>query len=140
MTDYDSSSYSNVDPAIIVFSLVFGLVLYAIFAFLLGKIFVKAGVESWKAWVPVYNQWAFLEIGGQKGWIVLLSLLSPIPLLGFIASLIVAVYSCIAAYNIGQGMGKDGLWVVLYIFLPVIWLAVFALDSSRYLGTYTPQR
>jgi hypothetical protein len=31
------------------------------------KLFKKANVAAWKAWVPFVNIWTFLQLGGQKG-------------------------------------------------------------------------
>ncbi|MDQ1550284.1 MAG: hypothetical protein QOD27_1942, partial [Microbacteriaceae bacterium] len=39
---------------------------------------------------------------------------------------------CIAAYNIGIAFAKESAWVVLYIFLPWLWLAIIGFDSSRW--------
>ena len=56
---------------------VFGAIAsYIINSFLLSRIFKKAGVKSWKAWIPVYNTWRLLELGGQYGWWVLLPLVA----------------------------------------------------------------
>ena len=142
-----SSSYSSGDTAatfaILGFALVFTLVIYVIFSFLLGKLFKKAGIEAWKAWVPIYNQWVFLELGGQKGWIALLSLANVIPLVGWIGAIVTLVYSCIAALKIGRGFGKEDWWVVLYIFASPIWVGIIAFDDSKWQGleaTRNPQQ
>lgn len=50
---------------------------------LLGKIFKKAGVEAWKAWVPGYNSYILLELGGQSGWWTLAMF---VPLVNIVAS------------------------------------------------------
>ena len=50
-----------------VFALIGALIGYVINSFLLSRIFKKAGVEQWKAWVPIYNVWIMLELGNQKG-------------------------------------------------------------------------
>ncbi|MCL2451463.1 hypothetical protein FWD20_01085 [Candidatus Saccharibacteria bacterium] len=49
------------------------LLLYVLTAFLLARLFRKAGVPTWKAWVPLYNLWKFFQIGGRVGvWSLLL--------------------------------------------------------------------
>lgn len=127
MDSYDSS----VDSAMIVLMVVIGALvylailggIYALFAWILSRVFARAGVPKWKAWVPVYNNWTFLELGRQPGW---LSVLAFLP----IANIVSAVFMCIAAYKVGIGFGKSGAWVVLYIFLPVIWLIIVAFEST----------
>ena len=101
------------------------IIAYVLHAFLLGRIFKKAGVPQWIAWVPFYNTWKLLELGGQQGfW----SILTIIPFVNYAA----AVFIFIAMYRIGLKFGKDGAWVVLAIFLPTIWMAILAFDGSKW--------
>lgn len=136
----DSSLYSN-DPSTIGasgdmssgFFMALGflaILSYVVSALFMGLMFKKAGIPAWKAWVPVYNSWTFLEMGGQKGWISLLLLLGWIPLLGLIPVIVAAVYLCIAAYRIGLNFGKEGWFVVIYIFFTLVWLIWLAVDKT----------
>ena len=112
---------------VMLFALVFGVAMYIIFALLMGRIFKKAGVESWKAWVPVYNNWVLLELGGQQGFWAVLAL---VPVVNIVA----AIFIYIAMHNIGLKLGKEGAFVLLAIFLPVVWLIWLAVDSSTWKG------
>ncbi len=103
------------------------VVSYVVFALLLGRIFKKAGVPSWKAWVPIYNSWILLELGDQKGYWAVLSL---IPVVNIVA----AVFMFIAMYNIGLKLGKSGAFILLAIFLPLVWLVWLAVDGSKWKG------
>lgn len=98
---------------------------YVLTSWLWSKVFTKMGIEGWKAWVPVYNSWTFVEAAGFPGWWVLV---------GFIPGVNIAlvVLLAIAAYRVGLGFGKSGVWVLLYIFLPIVWFAVLGFDSSRW--------
>ena len=109
------------------FAIIGGLIGYVIHALLLGRIFKKAGIEQWKAWVPVYNAWVMLEMGEQKGWWALLML---IPFVNVVA----LVFFIIAEYNIGLKFGKEGVFVLLAIFLPIVWLIWLAFDKSTWNG------
>lgn len=114
--------------ALLAFGFIYILILagvYVLFSWLLSRVFRKAGIPSWKAWVPVYNQWVFLELGGQPGWLALLIVVPG-------AGIVTAVFACIAAYNIGLAFAKEGAWVVMYIFLPWLWVAIVGLDSARW--------
>lgn len=128
--------YPNYDPgasaaaigfaiAVFSFEMLFLVAVYAVTSWLLSRIYRKVGIPQWKAWVPVYNNWVFLELGGQQGWLAILTLIPFANLVGF-------VFLCIAAYRIGLGFGKSAAWVLLYIFLSVVWLAILAFDSSRW--------
>lgn len=126
---------SDADPAVaaavfagfMFFMFIFILLAYVIHAFLLGRIFQKAGVEQWKAWVPVYNNWVLLELGGQQGfWAVLMF----IPFINIVS----AIFVIIAMYEVGLKLGKSGAFVLLAIFLPTVWMIWLAFDSSKWSG------
>lgn len=109
----------------LVFVLIFALIFYGISAFLLGRIFKKAGEPQWIAWVPVYNTWKILELGGQQGfWAIL----------GFIpfVNIIALIYLYIAMYNIGKKLGKEDWFVLLAIFVPIIWMIWLGYDDSKW--------
>lgn len=47
-----------------------GILLVLLPAFGLSKLFVKAGEQSWKAWVPFYNTWVMQQLAGRpKHWV-----------------------------------------------------------------------
>jgi hypothetical protein len=108
----------------------FAILSYVVTAIFMGMMFKKAGIPAWKAWVPVYNAWTFLEMGGQKGWLSLLLLLGGIPLLGLIPVIVATVYMCIAAYHIGLNFGKEAWFVILYILVGPVWLIWLAVDKT----------
>jgi hypothetical protein len=100
---------------------------YVITALLLSRIFKKAGIEGWKAWVPIYNNWILLELGGQKGFWAVLTL---IPFVNVVS----AVFMIIAMYHIGLKFGKEGAFVLLAIFVPLVWYIWLAVDDSKWKG------
>ena len=126
-----SSSMNNMDGAaaaaivggLTVLFLFTLIVSYVVSSFLLGRIFKKAGVEQWIAWVPFYNTWKMLELGGQQGFWAVLAL---VPVVNIVA----AIFTYIAMYNIGLKLQKEGWFVVLAIFLPIVWLIWLAFDNS----------
>ena len=103
------------------------LIVYVIMALCLSRIFKKAGVEEWKAWVPFYNTWVTLELGGQKGFWAVLAI---IPFVNIVA----AIFMLIAMYHIGLKLGKSGAFVLLAIFFPLIWYIWLAVDKSTWQG------
>ena len=139
---------------VFVFFIVLIVLMYVTVALLLARIFKKAGVKGWKAWVPVYNTWTTLELGGQKGWWSLLTVAPivtwfsslggsenmwfAISLLTFIVSIVGTVYLYIAMYKIGLRFGKEGYFVLWAIFLPIVWYAWLALDKSTWKGPEAP--
>lgn len=94
---------------------------YLLGCFLLSRIFKKAGVKTSIAYIPIYNAWKLLEIGGQKGfWIF-------VPVANII-------FTIIAAYNIGKKLGKEDWFVILYIFVPLVWIIILGFDKSQWDG------
>lgn len=126
-SDLSDAAAAGIATVVILFSLLFVVLAYAAWAYCLGRIFKKAGVESWKAWVPVYNSWILLELGDQQGFWAVLAF---VPLVN-IASM---VFMYIAHYNIGLKLGKEGAFVLLAIFLPIVWVIWLAFDSSVWKG------
>jgi hypothetical protein len=124
-----TNSMNQTDPIVFIvlglFMLCVVIAVYVVTALFLGRIFKKAGIESWKAWVPVYNQWILLELGDQKGfW----SVLSFVPFV----SLVSYVFTCIAMYRIGLKLGKEGAFVLWGIFLPLVWIIWLGVDKSTW--------
>jgi len=119
----DDATAAAIGVGFILFSLFFVAIAYVVSAILLGRIFKKAGIPAWVAWVPVYNNYKMLEIGGQSGFWAILFL---IPFVNFAS----AVFMYIAMYNIGLKFGKDGTFVLLAIFLPLVWMIWLAVDKS----------
>lgn len=137
MTDY--YDYSS-DPAFLAFYFIlfaFGLFValinYVLSSWFMARMFAKMGETPWKAWVPFYNTWLFLEWGGLKGWWIFIGFATIIPFVGSTIAVIgLTVVTAMAAYNIAKGFSKDTVWVVLYILLPLVWLGILGFDSSKY--------
>lgn len=110
---------------VFMFILVISLISYIVTAWLLGRIFKKAGVKQWIAWVPVYNGWKTLELGNQQGFWAVLALVPPV-------GIISAIFTYIAMYHIGKKLGKEDWFVLLAIFLPIVWLVWLAFDDSKW--------
>ena len=131
-TSTGSSDLTGADVAavlgVLLFVSLFALAIYIFSSIAMMKLFKKAGVEQWAAWVPFYNLWKLLEMGKFNGALVLLML---IPGIG---SFIVAVISSIAAYRIGLNFNRSGAFVLLYIFLTPIWLAVLGFGKDKWKG------
>lgn len=107
------------------FFFILGLVLYVTISLCLMSIFKKAGVQQWAAWVPVYNQWKFYQIGGQQGFWAVLML---VPVVQIVSS----IFMYIAMYHVGKKLGKKSEFVILGIFLPIVWYIWLAVDGSKW--------
>lgn len=106
-------------------SMIFVAISYVVGALCLMSIFAKAKVKKWIAWVPFYNTWKMLEIGGQQGFWAVLAIVP-------VVNIVSAVFIYIAQYHIGLKLGKSGAFVLLAIFLPPVWFIWLAVDDSTW--------
>jgi hypothetical protein len=107
------------------FGVLLGLALYVLMSISLMGFFRKVGVSPGIAWVPYYSTWKWLEIGGQPGWLSLLSLTG-------IGSYVAAVFLYIGMYRTGLAFGKSGAFLVLGIFLPFVWAFILGGKTEVY--------
>lgn len=124
-TSTDSEALAAIGIAYLIFSIV--LLIYYVFASVcLSRIFKKAGVTSWYAWVPVLNTWKFLEMGNQNG---ALSLLAFVPFV----NLAFSIFQLIASYRISEKFGKDPmLYLILYLLANPAWLVLLAFGDATW--------
>lgn len=139
---YDGLSGGAVVALILVYTIL-PLAIYALYSWFYMKIFEKAGVQGkWRAWVPVYSTMIFYKLGDLSPWLVLYLMGAGIvgaiiPFLGWFLILPLVgiagrVIDLIAAWRVGLKLQKDAVWVVLYFFLPPVWLGINAFDKSRW--------
>jgi hypothetical protein len=114
---------------ILLLSVLFAAIVYVLIAIPLAALFAKAGIEPWKAWVPFYSTYTWLQLGGQNGHWVWLTLVP-------YGSVVTSVFLYIGMHRTGIAFGKDSGFLVLGIFLPVVWL--FILGFGR--DDYRPER
>jgi len=90
--------------------------------------FCKGGSGGWKALIPLYNIYLYLEIAGYNGWLVLLTFVP------YVGSFVVAI---LMAIGLAKNFGKSVLFAVfgLLIFSLVGYL-ILAFGSDKYLGGY----
>lgn len=98
---------------------------YVVTGLTLMRFFRRVGVAPWIAWVPVYNTWTWLQVGGHEG---ALALLSFVP----IGSTVVRVFLIIGMYRSGRAMGKEDAYVILGVFLPFVWCYLMGDPTNAY--------
>jgi hypothetical protein len=131
MTDSNDNSLAFLGIFVAVYLVALGLVLafalayWALLSFALSRFFAKVGVATWTAWVPIYQYWKWLEVGGFTGAISLLYL---IPGVRIAAS--VCLY--IGMYRSGIAFRKGPAFIILGIVLPFVWAFILAGDSETY--------
>lgn len=122
----DEAATAAMVLTVFAFTFLFVIAMYVISALCLMRIFKKADIEQpWAAWVPIYNNWKMLEVGGQQGFWAVLAIIP-------IVNIVSAVFMYIAMYHIGLKLEKEGVFVLFAIFLPPVWLIWLAVDKSTW--------
>ena len=83
------------------------------------KIFSKAGQSWWKALIPFFNIIIFTKIVEKPAWWIAIYLILPI---GYLFSTI----------QIGKSFGKNIIFSIGLIMLPVVFFPLLAFGSSKY--------
>ncbi|GEL94016.1 DUF5684 domain-containing protein [Cellulomonas composti] len=111
------SSDPNPGPA-----LVGGLVGYLLVSLGIMGVFVKAGQPGWMGFVPILNTFVLLKVAGKPLWWFVLLL---IPLVNLVVAILIWV-------SLSEAFGHGAGFAIGLLFLPVIFLWVLWLGSSRY--------
>jgi uncharacterized membrane protein YsdA (DUF1294 family) len=121
--------------AIMAFLMAFLVIIIPLVVFTLycmWKVFEKAGREGWKAIIPVYNGWVMAEIAGKPGWWGIVGYAGAIPFIGFIGTIAAFVLGILISIEVAKAFGKEPIFALLLIFLPIIGFAILAFDKSKY--------
>ena len=139
-SDYSSSSVSPAETTGILAVLLayMGMIVmiligvYILTSIAKMKIFKKAGLPGWKAWVPIYGEWKFLELGGYNGALIFLAF---IPFFGGIALL---VATCLAANEISKKLDKSDIFILFPLgvitggITTIIWYCITGFGKSTW--------
>lgn len=107
------------------------LVLAVVVVVSMWKIFEKAGRPGWVSLVPIYNTWVLAEVVGKPGWWALILLAAGIPVVGWIAALVVSI---ILSIELAKSFGKEPAYAALLILLPVVGYPMLAFGDAKYVG------
>ena len=121
--DVIASSFATIFMFMTFFSLIALVLLACCFGRM--RMFQKAGVAGWKAWIPFYRDYVLCELTMGKGWYFLFGL---VPIL-------MPVMRVVYAIEVTLSYGKEILFGVLYFFFPWICELVLGCGSARYLGS-----
>ena len=93
------------------------------------RIFTKAGEKGWKSIIPIYNMVILFRISGISPWWMLLYLLAPVPVIGFIAAFGLTI--CLYA-KLAKAFGKSSGFAVGLILLNTIFVLILGFGSAEY--------
>lgn len=89
------------------------------------KMFQKAGLAGWKAWIPLYRDYVLCQITMGRGWYFLFSLIP------FLMPIMRAIY----AIEVTLSYGQNFLFGILYFFFPWACELIAGFGGSVYRGS-----
>lgn len=105
-------------------SIIFSLLLMAVFIVAEWKVYTKAGKPGWAVLIPIYNIIVMLEIVGKPLWWIVLLL---IPFVNIIfAIMLINLLSKSFGYGVGFTLGL--------IFLAPIFILILGFGDAKYVG------
>lgn len=123
--------------------------LYVLTVIPLMKMFIKAGEDGWKAFIPAYNMYIYIKISWDTSvfWIMLAIVLinrviSAIfgdeslfaSIVTFILGIITIVYQARLCAKTSKAFGHGTGYAVGLFFLPLIFYYIIGFGSSLYIG------
>ncbi len=111
------------------FGLVFAVVALALAVVMIAsmwKIFDKAGKPGWAAIIPIYNIIVLLEIIEKPIWWIVLFFL---PFVNIVAAVLIDI-------ELAKKFGKDALFGIGLLLLPIVFFPILAFGSARYKTSY----
>ncbi len=142
-TTYYTSNSTGTAAALFVFFLII-VIFYVVTALGAYGTYKKAGAygePAWSAFVPVYNYIVLLRIAGRPknwAWFLLLLLLSPIPIVGFLGSIAFLVINIFVLNDLSKSFGHDAAFTVGLVLIPVVFFYILWLGQSQYRGPAGP--
>lgn len=123
-SSYDSSGAGAFVALILLIELLVFAVLYVGTAIAWMGVFKKAGYPGWIGFVPFYNSWVLVKIGGRPEsnfWLQL------IPYAGI-------YWTVLMLNNVSKSFGKDSGYTVGLVFIPWVFASMLSFGQARYLG------
>ena len=127
----------------------FGLGIYFLSVIPLGRMFQKAGVENWRAYIPVYNGYIYAKLVWNENafWVMLvLGIISGVidkafgggnfllTLVNMGVSIALIVYQAKFALRASRAYGHDVGYAVGLFFVPTIFWYVIGFGNSEYIA------
>ena len=98
------------------------LLIYLLFCFFISKVFKKAKLKQYKAYIPIYNTIKLLNLADLKWYYIILLLITPINIWFYIYLNI----------KLGKKFNKGTGFIVGMILLPIVFYAILGFDNSSY--------
>ena len=127
--DYLDYGASSMFGGMIIAVILVCIALTAFALVVLWQLFVKMGVEGWKAIIPGWNLWIMCEKLFGNGLYMFCVFLSIIPVVG---NFLVALFFVIFNIRLARAFDKPPVFVVGLFFLSPVFEAILAFGSAQY--------
>lgn len=108
---------------------VFALGIFVLVFASMWKAFEKAGVEGWKAIIPIYNLYVVIKLSDITPWIML----------GFFVPLVSVVVAFYVYYKFAENFGRSTPICILTGIFPFVGLPIIAFGDAVYEGEFSPE-
>lgn len=97
-----------------------------------GALFARLGESAWKAWVPGWNFYLFLRLGGFSTRISMATLITMlIPGINLLFLFVFLALLILSAQRISEDMGRASVWwPVLFFLNPIIWAGILGFTGE----------
>lgn len=119
----DLSVFAGIAGVASIISLVVSFILVVWTAIAMCKIYSKAGVDPWKALIPIYNLIVLFQIVGMKPWLIIFAFI-PCVNLAFVVISMIATVKLVRCFGGSTAMG------IAAIFFSIIILPIIAFSSK----------
>lgn len=130
MDDVSGAVDTGMALGMLAFVSVFGLAIYLLYGFCLGKILEKAGKPLWTGFVPLYNWLMIIEVVGRPSWWII----------GCLIPGVNVVFNILLYIDLAKSYGKDTGYGILLILFNFVMIPMMAFsDDVRYVGPSAKQ-
>lgn len=119
-------------------SLLVTAVVYIYMSIVNMRLFRQAGIEGWKAWIPIYNTCLQYSIAGYSMWYALVAI--GICFVPFVGSVLSILMSAILSYQYAMAFTRNKTFGVLSIFFGVITYSILAFGNTYNHGYMKPEK
>ena len=120
----DDSAAGIIAGGVLMVTMAVALAIVAVGIAGLWKVFTKAGQPGWAVLVPFYNVLIVLRIVGRPDIWLLFCLIPGV-------SVVIGIILCV---DLAKSFGKDTLFAIGLILLPIVFFPILGFGDARYLG------
>lgn len=142
---YDTGSISALIGAMFGIFIAIMLIVFALSILIIvskWKILKKGGQNGWAALIPYYSDWEMCKMIGLCPYWALIMFVAAIinvsindaAIISILILIVTLYYNIIMSVSLAKSFGKDPIYAIGLIFLPVIFYPILGLGKAKYVG------